>query len=316
MPSPLFVTRAALILLILILLLATTYFKVDPNIFDISGSKLTELTKRNQFTHVVPYKCLKLKEFHGGLKPLMCIKPLEVDITISGAIESLGAWEYNMINTVVKAMDKFKDATFLDIGANIGMWTVAVAAMHRNVVAVDADPVNLAYIRKSLDLGGTEDYVRLVYNSVSNEYTTLYPVVFIPSNQGATHMKTKEEMVALNLTDYATAPPLESVTMADLLATIPTKTVIVKLDIEGYECKALQPEILLGKSGKYIPYIFLEWAHVLYNSYGTCPEYEEWVQMFYKGGYKPFNAETMEPLDEAEVNKEWQDMTWVHSSVN
>ena len=27
-------------------------------------------------------------------------------------------------------------------------------------------------------------------------------------------------------------------------------------------------------------------------------------------------AETMEPLDEAEVNKEWQDMTWVHSSVH
>ena len=31
------------------------------------------------------------------------------------------------------------------------------------------------------------------------------------------------------------------------------------MDIEGYECKALQPEVLLGKTGKIIPYIFLEW---------------------------------------------------------
>ena len=49
------------------------------------------------------------------------------------------------------------------------MYSIVVAAMHRNVVAVDADPVNLAYVRKSLDLGGTEDYVRLVYNSVRSD---------------------------------------------------------------------------------------------------------------------------------------------------
>ena len=43
----------------------------------------------------------------------MCIKPLSIDITISGGIESQGAWEYNLVNNVVKAMDKFKDASFL-----------------------------------------------------------------------------------------------------------------------------------------------------------------------------------------------------------
>ena len=43
----------------------------------------------------------------------MCIKPLEIDITISGGIESQGAWEYNLVNTVVQALYKFKGATFL-----------------------------------------------------------------------------------------------------------------------------------------------------------------------------------------------------------
>ena len=46
------------------------------------------------------------------------------------------------------------------------MYSVVVAAMHRPVVAVDADPVNLAYVRKSLELGGTSKFVRIVYNSV------------------------------------------------------------------------------------------------------------------------------------------------------
>ena len=46
------------------------------------------------------------------------------------------------------------------------MYSVVVAAMKRQVVAVDADTHNLAYIRKSLDLGGNTDHARLIYNSV------------------------------------------------------------------------------------------------------------------------------------------------------
>jgi 2-polyprenyl-3-methyl-5-hydroxy-6-metoxy-1,4-benzoquinol methylase len=61
-------------------------------------------------------------------------------------------------------MERHQDATLLgglhctalhctalhctDIGCNIGMYTVVAAALGRQVVAVDADPHNLAYIRK------------------------------------------------------------------------------------------------------------------------------------------------------------------------
>ena len=64
---------------------------------------------------------------------------------------------------------------FEDIGANIGMFTVVVAAMGREVLAVDADPQNLAFIRKSLDLQKTRARVRLFSNAVSDEYMVLYP---------------------------------------------------------------------------------------------------------------------------------------------
>ena len=116
----------------------------------------------------------------------------------------------------------------------------------------------------------------------------------------------------------ATGPALESVTMMDILDSIPADTVIVKMDIESYECKviivqgiimqkvkktfyllvfahsfqtfqsvqALQPDILLGKSGKHIPYIFMEWEH-LPNNKKNCPQYRDWVQLFYAGGYHP-----------------------------
>ena len=46
------------------------------------------------------------------------------------------------------------------------MFTLSVAAMNRSVVAVDADPVNLAFIRKSLSLRSFSQNVRTINNAV------------------------------------------------------------------------------------------------------------------------------------------------------
>jgi hypothetical protein len=92
----------------------------------------------------------------------------------------------------------------------------------------------------------------------SNEHTTLYPVSPDPTNEGNTIMYTKERLVAEG--KNASLPQLDSVTVAEILASVPATTVIFKLDIQGFECKALQPAILLGGSGKAIPFIFLEWG--------------------------------------------------------
>ena len=83
-----------------------------------------------------------------------------------------------------------------DIGANIGMYTVLVASMDRQVVAVDADPENLAYIRKSLDLQNTTKRVRLFCNAVSDEYLQMFPYSPDSKNSGGTLMKTLEEVKA------------------------------------------------------------------------------------------------------------------------
>ena len=54
--------------------------------------------------------------------------------------------------------------------------------------------------------------------------------------------------------------------------------------------KALQPEILMNKRGKFIPFIFIEWGTLYTRQEAVCPEYNDWVQLFVKGGYQPANA--------------------------
>ena len=85
---------------------------------------------------------------------------------ISKEIEKSGAWEKNIVNSVIRAMKAHPSAVFLDVGANIGMFTVVIAAMKRKVIAVDADSKNLAYIRQSLDIANTQENVELIYNAI------------------------------------------------------------------------------------------------------------------------------------------------------
>ena len=77
--------------------------------------------------------------------------------------------------------------------------------------------------------------------------------------------------------------------MKDILETIESKEIILKIDVEGYECKALQPDILLNKVGKFIPFILIEWVQLPTNMRQTCPEFNEWVKNFYDGGYVPLH---------------------------
>ena len=140
---------------------------------------------------------------------------------------------------------------------------------------MDADPINLAYLWRSLQLGKSSR-VRIIYNSISDEYLTLYPVALEIRNVGNNNMMTAEELKTqgLNvsekkgsnlqsLSSQASSPGLNSILLQDLLDTIvDTDTIVMKIDIETYECKALLAPILLGQSGKFIPYIFIEWIHI------------------------------------------------------
>ena len=181
---------------------------------------------------VEPEECVRTKQFEGGEKEgatllilnvilptgvstIVCIKPTESgdsqnlsDNVISKSIRDTGAWEGFNVNNVVRAVNRFPEATFLgnsldqnvtsilltDVGCNIGMYSLVVAAMGRQVVAVDADARNLELVRKSVELINRQSSTKLIYNSVSDGYETLYPYTVDPTNPGGTAMKTLEQV--------------------------------------------------------------------------------------------------------------------------
>ena len=154
---------------------------------------------------------------------------------------------------------------------------------------MDADPRNLAYLRTSLDLNNSTRNVRMFFNAVRLVSSSEAPWInkntyddnvsqqrgdhtasnfARPNQQGGVphvHRWFRHHGWSTGLYLPACIIVRSNLQMQEskiLLnqATIEAEHVILKIDIEGYECKALPKEIILGSSGKWIPFIFIEWG--------------------------------------------------------
>ena len=76
---------------------------------------------------------------------------------------------------------------------------------------------------------------------------------------GATYLVSKESLDAGKYKwEEVIGPPAVSTTTREIFESIEADTVVIKIDVEGHECKALLPEILDQSTGKFVPYIFME----------------------------------------------------------
>ncbi|XP_023343799.1 uncharacterized protein LOC111713209 isoform X2 [Eurytemora carolleeae] len=110
----------------------------------------------------------------------MCAKPNDY---ISDVIMGSGMFEQGEVELFLSLTTDYPDATFLDLGANLGTFSVAAAALKYRVVSVDPFIINHAYSRLSSRLYGSEEYVRYIVNTVSNGTEPLYPWFRSPTNQ-------------------------------------------------------------------------------------------------------------------------------------
>ena len=134
---------------------------------------------------------------------------------------------------------------FLDIGANIGLYSIAVArGTQAEVIAFEPDPRNLAQLHANLFLNALETRVRVrgeAVGAVASE-GTLYAQR--DSKDFSTALSGMAERVAGSV---EIAVPVVAL---DELLPWQGRRLTIKMDIEGYELQALQgmPELLANNS--------------------------------------------------------------------
>ncbi|XP_023323411.1 uncharacterized protein LOC111697590 [Eurytemora carolleeae] len=266
----------------------------------------------DQLPRIKPFACVRSGPFtFKQVKFIMCVKPFEVDTYISRSIYNSGSWEKAMVELVLNLLAKYQNITLLDVGSNIGMFTVAAAAANFKVVAVDPFKTNLAYARLSTMLEGTESNVRFIAHTVSDEKIKLYPWNQAPNNEGGISF--------LSEADSQTKPKheigegVDSIRFNEILEILETDTAILKIDIEGAECKALLSFLQSETKLKHIPYILMEWVGIRRNVNGMCPNLEEIIKGFTASGYQPANMNLQKLGLETEAT--WNDVLWVHQDA-
>ncbi len=122
----------------------------------------------------------------------------------------------------------------LDVGANIGIYTLLAAKRGARVFAIEADPLNVQMLRHHVHRNGFDDQVTILPIAVSNREgaVTLFRS---PGNSGHSNLfdGTDPVRVACRTIDSLGLPPID----------------VCKMDIEGNELNALEGmEATIGHS--------------------------------------------------------------------
>lgn len=144
-----------------------------------------------------------------------------------------GVWEPDMLAFIRRRLEP--GATFIDIGANVGAFTLPAAAQvgeRGRVIAIDASPAMIEHLRANLDRNALAPRVRVIHAAVSDHPGTLDLYAGPPHNLGLTSTEPHRRMKRVG--EVPAIPPGELLEDDELASAR-----LIKIDVEGGEDRVL-----------------------------------------------------------------------------
>ena len=180
----------------------------------------------------------------------ICVHDIHKDIYVSKDIVNTGMWHPQAMRLIRNILLSNKGMGFIDIGSNIGFFSLIASRMGHKVVAVEPFIDNIILFQRSVKLNNLENRIVLVQNAISNE------------RKSATLRKSKNnqgDTVVVLGNRYSENDIIVTIVLDDLLEAITFKNALLKMDIQGYEHRAIVGGTrFLAKIR--IPYIIMEWV--------------------------------------------------------
>lgn len=166
--------------------------------------------------------------------------------------------------------------TVLDIGANIGQYSMLFATKARRVIAFEPVPTLAAQLRENIALNKLGDTVRVVEAAVSDRNSKVAIYVADDSNSGMASLVSSTtnrtiEVEAITIDSFLTANDVDSVDL-------------IKMDIEGAELYALRGMTMLLRDQT--PPLVLEMNEKMMGEAGYS--YADVLNILQPMGYKPY----------------------------
>ena len=145
-----------------------------------------------------------------------------------------GVWEPDLTHFMLQRMGSNPTRTFVDVGANIGYFSLLVAKAHprSRVVCVEASPPTLAKLRHHIRLNEIAN-IRVVPQAASDYEGSIDLFLSEPNNEGAT-----TTIAGLHASAAVSVPcaPLSSLLTVEEIKSAR----LIKIDVEGAEASVLK----------------------------------------------------------------------------
>jgi FkbM family methyltransferase len=169
---------------------------------------------------------------------------------------------------------KNPDCLVIDVGAQIGQYTLFAAKLGSHVISVEPFQENIIRIHKAVTINSLNSKITLIANAISNKRNQVKLLQRVDGNIGGQSLLDNNHLVynsrnkshgQLNKNEYM----VETILFDDLIAYLPKKNsietsgvygkAIMKIDIEGFEPYAFQHAKNLFKILDF-QIIFMEWG--------------------------------------------------------
>lgn len=161
------------------------------------------------------------------LKWNMCLYSVKDDTFVSRSIYNNGQWEGKLVSKMITTMRKHPNSTLLDIGGNIGYYTLAAAAAGFDVNVFEPVPTNAAMIQQSI-YANNFNTIKL-HTVALGKHTGEFGMGKSLQNQGGVRHEIN--------TKSSTMLP---VSQMDNILKDEARPLYIKMDIEGGECFAIE----------------------------------------------------------------------------
>jgi len=257
------------------------------NITSFRGRLINSFDQLPGVDDVNSFRCLETRA--AGMTFPICAYDDQSDVWVSKEFNLGGYWERQYVQRFIRLLRRDPDIEFVDLGANIGAFTLPAARV-THVVAVEPYFRSMGRLLKSVQLGGVAQNVSLVFNAISNQRST-YTLGFDTGNVGGTYLKMQK---TLDTTiDCGGAPCARTILLNDLLPLMRGQQAVMKVDVEGHQTRVFTD----SAAAKFfevidVSVIFMEWMDLCRQQDVISSEVSDLIRFFSRRQYQVFAEST------------------------
>lgn len=160
----------------------------------------------------------------------ICTYEPRKDKFVSAMLNNEGVWEPEITKLFQAALRFYPQAVVVDMGANVGFYTLLAAKMGHRVISVEPVRSSVVRLHRGAQMSDVTDRVHMLLNAVSNqhEYVTFK---YSKDNVGGTSVRAINVGTAERLAERDSDAVATTVTTDDLLNVMNVTQAILKIDI-------------------------------------------------------------------------------------